>query len=44
MGMKCQAFFMYAEVIQQGRTVARILAGDSINRIEHMQCAQGDIA
>jgi hypothetical protein len=30
---------MYAEVIQQGRTMARILASDSINRIQYMQCA-----
>jgi hypothetical protein len=44
MGMQCQAFFMDAEVIQQGRTVARILASDSINCTQHMQCAQGDIA
>jgi hypothetical protein len=35
---------MNAKVIQQGRTVARILASDSINRIQYMQCTQGDIA
>jgi hypothetical protein len=36
MGMQCETFFMDAKVIQQGRTVPRILASDSINRIENM--------
>jgi hypothetical protein len=43
MGMQCQTFFMDAKVIEQGRTVARILASDSINRVQHMECTQGDI-
>jgi hypothetical protein len=35
---------MNAKVIQQRRTVPRIFASNSINRIEYMECTQGDIA
>jgi hypothetical protein len=43
MGMQCQALFMNAKMIEQGRAVARILACNSINCIEYMQRTQGDI-
>jgi hypothetical protein len=44
MGMQRQALFMNAKVIQQGRTVARILASNSIHCIQYMQRTQGYVA
>jgi hypothetical protein len=44
MGMQGNTFFMNAKVIEQGRAMARILAGDPINCIQNMQCTQGYIA
>jgi hypothetical protein len=35
---------MNAKVIQQGRTMARILASNSINSIQYMKCTQGYVA